>query len=248
MKKNRQSHRLQGYNYSQNGAYFITIVCQDRKHRFGEIVDGLMVLNDAGRMVQAVWNDIPNRFPMVQLGAFVIMPNHIHGIVVINDTAGARPRVRPKMNDDDGFDNDGFDDTTNDQLNCQLNDQFDNRTDTRPAPAGDIIERKTIGDIVCAFKSITTYRYTNGVKLKLVPPFRKRLWQRDYHDHIIRNESQYQGISRYIINNPRSWKEDCLTQSKSELRENRAEYRAEYRDENGSEHGSEQEDAWRFIC
>ena len=80
----RRSVRLQDYHYSQAGAYFITVCTQERRALFGEIVDGEMVLNDAGRAVEHTWLAIPQHFPQVELDAFVVMPNHLHGIVVIS--------------------------------------------------------------------------------------------------------------------------------------------------------------------
>ncbi|MDN5271898.1 hypothetical protein QTO31_07930 [Chloroflexus sp. MS-CIW-1] len=94
----RRSIRLKGYDYSQAGAYFITICTQDRACLFGKVVNGEMRLNDAGRMVLAEWNMLPERFPHVVLDAFVVMPNHVHGIVVITNPAtddGATTRVAP---------------------------------------------------------------------------------------------------------------------------------------------------------
>ncbi len=88
---------------------FITIVSQGREVLFGQIVDGKMELNDAGKMVGQVWDNLPNRFPMMKSDSFVIMPNHIHGIVVLNNDAngvGARPRVRPGINDNDNSNDD----------------------------------------------------------------------------------------------------------------------------------------------
>ena len=82
-KHHRRSIRLKGYDYSSEGAYYITIVTQGRKCIFGEIVDGEIQLNDYGEIVQKWWNEIPKHFPKVELGAHVIMPNHIHGIVFI---------------------------------------------------------------------------------------------------------------------------------------------------------------------
>ena len=79
----RQSVRLPDFDYSQPGAYFVTIVTQDRKMLFGQIVGGEMELNDIGRMVRAAWIAIPEHYPMVELGEFVIMPNHFHGIIAI---------------------------------------------------------------------------------------------------------------------------------------------------------------------
>ena len=94
----RRSIRLKGYDYSQAGAYFITICTQDRACLFGKVVNGEMQLNDAGRMVLAEWNMLPERFPHVVLDAFVVMPNHVHGIVVItnpatDDTATTAPTI-----------------------------------------------------------------------------------------------------------------------------------------------------------
>jgi len=83
----RRSMRLKGYDYSQAGAYFVTICTQGRACLFGEVVDGEMRLNDAGRMVVAEWERLPALFPNVVLDAFVVMPNHIHGIVILTDPA-----------------------------------------------------------------------------------------------------------------------------------------------------------------
>jgi len=81
----RRSVRLQDYNYSQSGAYFVTLCTRERACLFGEILDGAMQVNDAGRMVERCWLNIPNHFPHVNLDAFVVMPNHAHGVVIIGD-------------------------------------------------------------------------------------------------------------------------------------------------------------------
>ena len=94
--KNRRSIRLRGYNYSQAGAYFITVCAQNRERLFGDIADGQMVLNDAGRMATKCWNEIPLHFPDITLDAFVVMPNHVHGILVITDTVGVKNTVGAK--------------------------------------------------------------------------------------------------------------------------------------------------------
>ena len=88
----RQNLRLPDYDYSQAGAYFVTICTQEKKHLFGQMIKGEMRLNDAGRMVQSVWNEIPNLDPGIQIDEFIIMPNHIHGII---SWVGADLRVRP---------------------------------------------------------------------------------------------------------------------------------------------------------
>jgi putative transposase len=81
----RQSIRLKGYDYSQAGAYFITICTKNRLHHFGEVQNGEMILSEFGKIALEQWNELPNRFTHIELDAFVVMPNHIHGIIVIKD-------------------------------------------------------------------------------------------------------------------------------------------------------------------
>lgn len=88
-KHRRKSIRLQGYDYSQAGAYFVTIVTYHRDSLFGEIVNKGMILNDFGKIADECWRAIPEHFPFVELGAFIIMPNHVHGIIVIHNDHGA---------------------------------------------------------------------------------------------------------------------------------------------------------------
>ena len=83
----RRSIRLKGYDYFQAGLYFVTICCQNRAHLFGEIINGKMALNDAGEMIEKLWNEIPNDFMNIHLHEYITMPNHIHGIIEI--TVGA---------------------------------------------------------------------------------------------------------------------------------------------------------------
>jgi REP element-mobilizing transposase RayT len=83
----RRSMRLKGYDYCRKGLYFITVCVQNRECLFGEISNGEMVLNEYGKIIQTVWNELPQHYTNVQLGEFVVMPNHIHGIIVITDTA-----------------------------------------------------------------------------------------------------------------------------------------------------------------
>lgn len=100
-KHHRKSIRLKGYDYSQAGAYFVTIVTYQRDCLFGEIVNGELMLNEYGKIVQKWWDEIPIHFPNVELGAFVIMPNHIHGIIfVITERRGEviSPRNSPNHN------------------------------------------------------------------------------------------------------------------------------------------------------
>ncbi|GIW45213.1 MAG: hypothetical protein KatS3mg077_2495 [Candidatus Binatia bacterium] len=82
-RRHRRSIRLKGYDYTQPGAYFVTLCTLNRQCLFGEVVDGQMRLNEAGHVAQRCWADIPNHFPHVQLDAFIVMPNHVHGVLVI---------------------------------------------------------------------------------------------------------------------------------------------------------------------
>lgn len=175
MDKNRQSIRLKNYDYSQSGLYFITICTENREYLFGDIVDGKMVVNNIGNMIKKLWNKIPERFNMVELDIFQIMPNHLHGVIQINVGAGFIP--------------------ARDLISTR-----DKRATTRVAP--------TVGDIIGAFKSLTTHEYIINVKNNGWKPFDKRLWQRNYYEHIIRTENDLNKIREYISNNPLMWEKD----------------------------------------
>jgi REP element-mobilizing transposase RayT len=169
---------LKGYDYSLAGAYFVTISTQDRGDVFGDVVAGVMRLNEAGWMVSTEWDALPTQFPGIDLDAFVVMPNHIHGIIIFatRESVGA-PLV-------------GAQDVASNRT-------IDNRATTRVAP--------TLGDVVGAFKSRVTVEYTRGVKTKGWPAFRRRLWQRNFYEHIIRNEASLNHIRQYILDNPARW-------------------------------------------
>ncbi len=256
---NRRSIRLKNYDYSQSGLYFITICCQDRKHIFGEIVEGEMKLNDAGKIVNNTWFDLPNHNNNIVLDEFCVMPNHIHGIIaIVSDCpnvaipVGAGSKPAPNLNDiiDDNNDiidnnnhiiddnNDIIDDTNdiidnnnhiiapkNDVMNDKnhvvndnragLNKCNDNRAGLNkcnralnkcnraglePAPT-----MHPLSEIVRQLKTFSAKRInvlqnTNGYKL----------WQRNYYEHIIRNEISYHKIAAYIKNNPSQWENDKL--------------------------------------
>lgn len=163
----RRSIRLKGYDYTQPGGYFVTTCTQDRACLFGEVVDGKMRLNEAGRMVQAVWEEIPVHYAGVAIDAFVVMPNHIHGIVVL---VGATPCGRPLSGQAQG-----------------------------PAPT------ISLPDVVHRFKTMTTKHYADGVKQAGWSPFPGQLWQRNYYEHIIRDEDSLNRIRQYITDNPAQW-------------------------------------------
>lgn len=175
----RRSIRLRGYDYTQAGLYFVTLCVQNRECLFGEIMDGGMRLNDAGKMIRAVWDEIPAHYPDADIDAFIAMPNHIHGIIAI---VGAGPRACP----DHGQ-----------PLHHGL-------------PRGVAPTGLSLPDVVHRFKTMTTKRYTDGVKQLGWPPFSAKLWQRNYWEHIIRNESECHRVREYIHNNPFQWERDSL--------------------------------------
>jgi REP-associated tyrosine transposase len=92
----RRSIRLRDYDYAQINAYFVTIVAQGRKCLFGETIEGEMRLNVAGRMVEAVWNSFPKHYPSVECDAFVVMPNHVHAVIVLGPRARPAPTGQPR--------------------------------------------------------------------------------------------------------------------------------------------------------
>jgi len=179
-KHHRRSIRLKDYDYSQAGAYYVTIDIQNRECFLGEIVDYEMIMNEAGKMVDEQWNALLERFPNIELDVYQVMPNHFHGIIVI---VGAILVVAPDM---------------------ETKNIPENGAGTRPVPT----KNPTLGNIVGAFKSITTNEYIDGVDNKNWPQFYKKLWQRNYYEHVIRDEKDLNRIRDYIQSNPANWDED----------------------------------------
>jgi len=204
----RRSIRLKGYDYTQPGAYFITICTKNRECLFGEVVDGGMVLNDAGRMVQKTWYEIPRHYPGIDVDASVVMPNHIHGIVII---VGATPRGCPDTTPR------GCPDTTprgcpdgSVQAQGPIQGQAQGPIQGQaqgPAPTGGM-GGLSLPDVVHRFKTLTTKRYVDGVKHQGWTPFPGKLWQRNYYEHIVRDENELNRIREYINNNPLNWAMD----------------------------------------
>lgn len=186
-KFNRRSIRLQGYDYSQAGAYFITICCQDRICRFGRIINGEMILNAAGTMVDQWIQEISNKFIDIQIGEYIIMPNHIHFIVINNGIVGVDLRVNPNLCINTNISN----------IDIGNTNQIESEHTGSP-----------LHHVVQWFKTMTTNAYIRGVKNLGWEPFNKKIWQRNYYEHIIRNEKSYQTISQYIQNNPLNWEKD----------------------------------------
>lgn len=162
----RRSIRHAHHDYTSAGAYFITICTQGRLCLFGDVVDRCMTLNAAGTMIAEQWLALGGRFSGLRTDAFVVMPNHFHGILVVS---APRPDA-------------------------------DSTTPLPHAPA--------LGDIVGAFKSLTTNAYGHGVRSAQWPAFKDRLWQRNYFERVVRDEEELNRIREYIRENPRQWAND----------------------------------------
>ena len=170
----RRSIRLSGYDYAQSGAYFVTVCTQKRACLFGSITNSEMQLNEAGRIVQAVWLELPVRFPQVGVDSLIVMPNHIHGIILVG---------------------------------AQFIAPSNSRSGIVEGPARDVIGRaSTVGEIIRAYKAISTREIRRTVKAD----FR---WQRNYYEHIVRNEESLNRIREYIVNNPSQWDVDRENQA-----------------------------------
>jgi len=181
----RRSIRLKGYDYSQSGLYFVTICCQDRICRFGKIENGEMVLNDFGKIAYSEWGKLPERYPNMFLDVFQIMPNHIRGIIALGKICAVGATLAVASNNDAVALN-------NDAMTAD-------RATARVAPT-------TVGNIVGAYKSLVTNKCLEIYKLR--GEYMGKLLQRDYWEHIIRNEQSYQRITNYIVNNPENWGND----------------------------------------
>ena len=253
----RRSLRLKGYDYTQAGAYFVTITIQGRLCLFGEVVSEEMRLNEAGVMAYKVWAALPHRFPVIEINAFVVMPNHLHGIIIINQPVGAslvdaqscdnKSIVGASLVDAQSCDDKSIvgaslvDAQSRDDksivgaslVDAQSRDDksivgaslvdAQSRDDKSivgaslvdaPTEGNQGTNRFALGDVVGAYKSLTTVEYVRGVKTMKWPPFHGRLWQRNYYEHIVRHNESLEGIQQYILKNPGQWafdKENPLT-------------------------------------
>lgn len=187
----RSSLRLKGYDYSKAGLYFITICCQNRINRFGVVENGEMNLNEYGQIAHDEWLKLSQRFSNFELDAFQIMPNHMHAILALNEhtvDAGFSPASKTNTNEMS-------------QPNRPQPRRF-----AATSPQKNAVT--TVSDIVGAYKSLVA-----NACLKIFKTNNKtmgKLWQRNYYEHIIRNDKSYKTISEYIINNPKNWEEDKL--------------------------------------
>lgn len=231
-KHHRRSIRLKTHDYAAPGAYFVTICVQHLANLFGQIHDGEMQLNEAGQAIDRWWHEIPEKFPTVDVDAWVVMPNHVHGIIVITQGAGTPVGTgTPTRSQPNAMRLDGRGTPTcvpPDAMHSSqmpqnaMRSQSDARdialaantgADTRVCPYrdGDAgLSLPSLGRVVQWFKTMTTNEYIRGVKCGAWSPFEKRLWQRNYYEHIIRNEQDWARIRNYVANNPARWIQDRL--------------------------------------
>lgn len=187
-KHHRRSIRLQGYDYSREGLYFITICCQDRAYLFGEIAEGEMILNSYGKIAESEWRRTNEIRDNVELHEFVVMPNHFHCIIEIKFQKG------------------------------------NNEIGKFQSPS------QTIGAIIRGFKIATIKKIKDFILIsdkgnistgelqfaptaptastKKIKELDFKIWQRNYYEHIIRNDQSYERISDYIRDNPKRWNKD----------------------------------------
>ena len=212
------SNRAQWWDYGQNAAYFITICTAKREHFFGEIAEGKMVLSNTGIIADILWHEIPHHAPFIELGDFVVMPNHVHGILILNkpDGFGGGNQYGNHGNADDGNVGDGNVGDGNVETGHALSLQqqlqqpadkpggvqsFNDHTGkTIGQQRFQNIGKNTVSSIIGSYKSAIT-KHANRLGLP-------NGWQTNYYDHIIRDDAEYMRISNYIINNPENWKND----------------------------------------
>jgi len=168
---NRRSIRLDGYDYKSVGHYFITMCTNNRECLFGNINEGEIQLNDAGKMLKKWYFELENKYFDMKCDAYIVMPNHFHAILI---NVGANLCVRPCLTKED------------ERISIST----------------------SLRNIVQWFKTMTTNEYIRGVRNKDWQTFDKKLWQRNYFDHIIRDEDDLNRIRKYIENNPKKWNED----------------------------------------
>jgi len=182
----RRSVRLKGYDYAATGAYFITICAHERESLFGEIVDGEMFPGECGRIVLTEWLKTSDIRQEVLLGEFVVMPNHFHGILKVNNGAtchkGTADHNKGTARVDEGT-----------ARRAPTVEQFG-----KPIAA-------SLSTIIRSFKSSVT-KCINEIRNSPGLP----VWQRNYYEHVIRDEADYNRIAEYVTTNPQRWIEDKL--------------------------------------
>ncbi len=228
-KHHRQSLRLKGYDYSQAGLYFITLCCHNRLHLFGHIADGVMIVNELGKIVIEAWLETPVIRPNVELHAYIVMPNHFHAIIEIcysaNPAAALAIGEFKSPSQTLGAIIRGFKGTTTRRIKeklAEMGGDVIRRGEWRFAPTEWAVRKS---DDMCGNGDMTgvggdvirggEWRFapTECARMEFAPAlagFDGKIWQRDYYDHIIREYQVYENITNYILNNPLTWDKDTL--------------------------------------
>jgi len=172
---------LQQFDYSSEGAYFVTICVHDRESLFGSVENGQVILNDIGSIVKMTWDGLPQQFPHVRLGECVIMPNHIHGIIWFVGVFVETPPVGAQF--------------------IAPNERRGPSSHLGAMNLGAMNRAPTLGAVVRSFKAKATW----GIRRAGFSYFG---WQRNYWEHVVRNDEDMDRIREYIINNPVEWEMD----------------------------------------
>ncbi|WP_017301718.1 transposase [Nodosilinea nodulosa] len=209
-KHHRRSIRLTGYDYASEGLYFITLCCHQRQHLFGTVVEGTMQLNALGQIVAEEWLKTPEIRPNFALGEWVVMPNHLHGVVIVRPSnksnalaegdipvrahrSAPQPPQPPQP--------------LTEILYGDLPAEGDIPVRAhRSAPQPLQRRAQSISSFVAGFKAAATKRINLYRNAPGTP-----VWQRNYYEHIIRSEASLERIQHYIQNNPATWYQDSLS-------------------------------------
>ena len=207
-KYRNETTRLQGHDYSKPGYYFITICTEGRIHFFGEIVGFQMELSETGKMAWKCWNEIQDHFPFVIPDAFIVMPNHIHGIIriteqmKIHETDGTNEKTQ---NIASPHESDGTKEKTQNIASPHESDgtkEWTQNIASPPSEKGNKFgpQSQNLASIIRGYKiGVTKFCRQNNISFA---------WQPLFYDHIVRNDFDLQRIRKYIQDNPLNWKED----------------------------------------
>jgi putative transposase len=197
-KYRNETFRAQWWDYNSNGSYFITICTQNRVHYFGEIQEGQMILSEIGKLVHQFWMEIPNHFPHIRLGEFVVMPDHMHGILILDRNVAVQHsyesndiQFHPRSDVSPKHRNISNDNSSNIQINPPI--------EKNQSPNFSSISPKS-GSIPVAIRSFKSIVSKHAHKLN-----KDFQWQKLYHDRIIRDYEEFIRIKYYIQNNPKNW-------------------------------------------
>ncbi|MBC7426817.1 MAG: transposase [Bacteroidia bacterium] len=196
-----ESLRLQNWDYSSEGSCFITICTQNRVQYFGEIEEGELVISEMGQIAQKIWEKIPNQFPFIELRDYVIMPNHIHGILFINKQTVDTRFIASQS--EHSFQSDlSFKFNTSTDIETNFIDSSELKKTGGFANEKNPMLHNNISRVIRWFKGRCTYEIR-----KIHADFK---WQSRFYDHIIRNSESFGIIQNYIKSNPENWSRDSI--------------------------------------